>query len=109
MNAFSALSDGTRREIVRLVAMEGGLGASEISQNFQMSSPAISQHLKVLREARILRMEKAAQRRIYTLDVAGMDEIETWILETRNLWKKRMDRLDAHLQRKKKERKDGKI
>ncbi|MBR30730.1 MAG: transcriptional regulator [Spirochaetaceae bacterium] len=108
MNAFAALSDGTRRDIVRLVATRGQMASSEISENFDMSSPAISQHLKVLKESRVLRMEKKAQKRIYTLDESGMDEIESWLLETRELWKNRMDRLDAHLQAKKKEKRNGK-
>lgn len=107
MNAFAALSDGTRRDIVRLVAQKGAMASSEISTNFDMSPPAISQHLKVLREARVLRMRKEAQKRIYTLDDFGLGEMESWILETRSLWKNRMDRLETHLETKKKERKDG--
>ena len=52
MNSFAALADNTRREIVRLVAKNGELTSTEISQNFEMSPPAISQHLKILKEAK---------------------------------------------------------
>ncbi|MCW7492193.1 metalloregulator ArsR/SmtB family transcription factor [Leptospira sp. 2 VSF19] len=94
MNTFAALADDTRRDIVRLVAKKGELTSSEISQNFQMSSPAISQHLKVLKESKVLIMKKNAQKRIYSLNQQGMQEMEDWILEIKNLWVKRLDRLD---------------
>ena len=97
INAFSALSDGTRREIVRLVAKRGALSSTDISQNFQMSAPAISQHLKILREAKVLTMKKDAQRRIYSVDNTGMNEIQTWLSETIDLWNNRLDRLEKYL------------
>jgi DNA-binding transcriptional ArsR family regulator len=104
MNAFAALADDTRREIVRLVARNGGLTSTEISQNFERSAPAISQHLKVLKEARVLQMKKEAQKRIYTLNESGMNEIEDWILDIKNLWERRLDRLDRYLKKMKKEK-----
>ena len=94
MNAFAALADDTRRDIVRLVAKNGELTSTEISQNFPMSPPAISQHLKVLKEANVLQMKKDAQKRIYSLNQSGMKEMEDWIIDIRNLWTKRLDKLD---------------
>lgn len=108
MNAFDALADDTRREIVRLVARNGKLTATQIGENFDMSAPAISQHLKVLKEAKVLQMTKDAQRRIYSLNEGGMQEMEDWLLEIHTLWKKRLDRLDAYLQKMKKEKSNGK-
>lgn len=108
VNAFSALSDDTRRDIVHLVARRGELASTEIGANFSMSAPAISQHLKILRDARILQMRKEAQRRIYSIDEAGFGEVESWLADVRKLWTRRLNRLDAHLQKKKKERTDGK-
>ena len=108
MNAFAALADDTRREIVRLVARNGKLTATQIGENFDMSAPAISQHLKVLKEAKVLQMTKDAQRRIYSLNEGGMQEMEDWLLEIHTLWKKRLDRLDAYLQKMKKEKSNGK-
>jgi DNA-binding transcriptional ArsR family regulator len=104
MNAFAALSDDTRREIVRLVARKGELTSTEISQNFEMSPPAISQHLKILKEAKVLNMKKDAQKRIYTLNDSAMDEVQSWLLEIKNIWNKRLDRLDRHLIKMKGER-----
>lgn len=104
MDAFAALADETRREIVRMVAKNGRLTSTRISQNFKMSPPAISQHLKVLREAKVLQMEKEAQMRIYSLNESGMLEVEDWLEDIRNLWSKRLDRLDQYVQKIKKER-----
>lgn len=104
MNTFTALSDETRREIVRLVAKNGELTSTEIFQNFEMSFPAISQHLKILKEAKILNMKKDAQKRVYTLNGSGVDEMEKWLLDIKNLWSKRLDRLDRYLLKMKKER-----
>lgn len=104
MNAFEALADNTRREIVRLVAKNGELTSSEISQNFKMSAPAISQHLKVLREARVLQMKKDAQKRIYSLNETGMAEVGDWLVEIRDLWNKRLDKMARYLLNLKQER-----
>ncbi len=108
MNAFAVLADDTRRDIVRLVAKNGELTSTEISQNFHMSPPAISQHLKVLKEANILHMKKDAQRRIYSLNQKGMKEMEDWILEIQNLWIKRLDKLDRYVMKLKTERSNDK-
>src|SRR5262245_9656980 len=97
MNAFAALADNTRREIVRLVAKNGELTSTEISQNFEMTAPAISQHLKVLQEAKILYMKKDAQKRIYSINDSGINEIEDWLKDITNLWNKRLDNLEKYL------------
>ena len=104
MNAFAALADDTRREIVKLIAKNGELSSSEIGQNFRMSSPAISQHLKILREAKILNMKKDAQRRIYSLNDSGINEVDDWILNIKSLWNKRLDNMEKYLLKIKRER-----
>lgn len=104
MNAFTALADNTRREIVRLVARNGELTSTRISRNFSMSAPAISQHLNVLQEAKILLMKKDAQKRIYSLNASGMDEVEDWLLDVKKLWNKRLDNLEKYLLEMKEEK-----
>jgi DNA-binding transcriptional ArsR family regulator len=104
MNTFAALADDTRREIVKLVARNGELTSTEISQNFNMSPPAISQHLKILKEANILNMNKDAQKRLYSINGSGIDEMEKWLLDIKGLWNKRLDRLDRYLSKMKGER-----
>lgn len=104
MNAFAALADDTRREIVRLVAKNGELTSTEIGENFNITAPAISHHLKVLKSAKLLNMKKEAQKRIYSLNGSSVSEMEDWILEIIDLWRKRLDKLDRYVLKLKKER-----
>jgi Bacterial regulatory protein, arsR family. len=60
---------------------------------------AISQHLKVLREARLVRVRVEAQRRIYSLDPAGLGEIDAWLRSVRQFWSGRLDALERELRR----------
>jgi len=64
-NVFNALAEPTRREIVEMLANKGRLPAAAISKRFKCSAPAISQHLKVLREAHIVTVETRGHQRIY--------------------------------------------
>ena len=94
MDAFFALSDPTRRAILELLAQHGELPASEIAGHFPMSAPAISQHLKVLREANVVTMEKRAQQRIYRINPQAVQEVENWAGRMKQLWQRRFDVLD---------------
>jgi DNA-binding transcriptional ArsR family regulator len=95
MNVFSALVDPTRREILELLAKDGPLSATDIYTKFQASPPAISQHLKVLREARLVKMEKRAQQHMYQINLEGMLEVEGWARQMTQLWSQRFEALDA--------------
>jgi DNA-binding transcriptional ArsR family regulator len=101
MDIFFALADPTRRKIVELLAISGPLPASEICRHFPVSSPAISQHLKVLREAQLVQMEKQAQQRIYCINPASMHELEDWAGRLSRLWNERFDALDRLLEQEK--------
>src|SRR2546429_8550380 len=76
---FNALAEPTRRGIIELLATKGQLSATDICDNFDVSPPAISQHLKVLREANFVRVEKRAQQRIYKINREAMSELENWV------------------------------
>jgi len=94
MDKFSALGDSNRRRIVELLAKQGPLTASEISSNFTVSPSAISQHLKILRESGLIRMKKHAQQRIYEIDAAAMQEMESWARQVTERWNERFDSLE---------------
>jgi|SRR5579872_306969 DNA-binding transcriptional ArsR family regulator len=94
---FYALAEPTRLEIVELLAENGQLPATSIYENFEVSHPAISQHLKVLREAKIVEMEKRAQQHIYRLNTDAMQEVELWAKHVADLWNERFDALDKVL------------
>ncbi len=97
MSVFSALADPTRRSIVELLARSGQLSATDIGKKFPISSPAISQHLKILREARLVQVETRAQQRIYAVDPSGIEELEEWLNRTRRFWSVHLDALEKQL------------
>jgi DNA-binding transcriptional ArsR family regulator len=96
MLSLAALADPTRRRIVEMLAVRDRT-AGEIVQAFDMSAPAISQHLKVLREAKLVAVRAEGQHRIHSVDPDGLDEIEAWLRKTRRFWEKRLDALEAAL------------
>src|SRR2546427_12161046 len=98
---FNALAEPTRRSIIELLASKGQLSATDISDNLDVSPPAISQHLKVLREANFVRVEKRAQQRIYRINPDAMSEIEQWIQKMTQRWNDRFNILDEILEREK--------
>jgi DNA-binding transcriptional ArsR family regulator len=85
MDKFSALADERRRRIIEILARHGELAATEIYEHFGVSAPAISQHLKVLREAHLVQVEKRAQQRIYRINPDAMLEVEEWSRRLRRL------------------------
>lgn len=103
MDVFSALAEPTRRQIIELLSTHGKLSSSDISHKFSVSAPAISQHLKVLREANLVQMEKRAQQRLYKINRDKLSEIEAWVKQMTNLWNSRFDQLDKVLAGEKKE------
>lgn len=106
MDMFIALADPTRRTILELLATSGELSATAIYEQFPVSPQAISQHLKVLREAHLVEMEKHAQKRLYRLNPQTLSQFEEWVQQTKQRWSERFDALDAVLESEKK--KEGK-
>jgi DNA-binding transcriptional ArsR family regulator len=97
MDKFSALADPTRRSILEMLAHHGPLSASEIGARFDVSPPAISQHLKALREAGLVQVEKRAQQRIYRINPSAVHEVVDWARQLAQLWDQRFDALDQVL------------
>src|SRR5262249_5402598 len=96
MDALAALAEPTRRRIVEMLAQRE-LSAGEIADRFEVSAPAISQHLKVLREAQLVRVRAEAQRRIYELDPDGFGELDQWLTHIRQFWRGRLNALERRL------------
>jgi DNA-binding transcriptional ArsR family regulator len=97
MDTFSVLAEPSRRRVVEILAHRGELSASEICAEFDVTPQAISQHLRVLREANVIRMEKRAQRRLYSFNLRSMDQIQAWTSAMTKSWNNRLDRLDKVL------------
>jgi len=96
MQSLAAIADPTRRRIVELLA-EREHTAGELVEEFDLSAPAISQHLNVLREAGLVTTRAEGQSRIQALNPAGFDNLENWLQKTRSVWSGRLDALEREL------------
>ncbi len=85
-----------------MLAARGNLSASDIYSRFKSTPPAISQHLKVLREAKLVRVEKRAQKRIYYINPEPMRELQKWVRQFEAVMEERYQALDRVLEIEKK-------
>jgi DNA-binding transcriptional ArsR family regulator len=95
---FAALADPTRQRIVEMLA-GGALSSGEIASRFALSPPAVSQHLKTLKGARLVSVRADKQRRIYELNPEGMAELSDWVARIRAFWNPKLDALEEALKR----------
>jgi DNA-binding transcriptional ArsR family regulator len=94
--AFHALADSTRRAMVeRLTAQP--MTVSDLAKPFEMSLPAVMQHLSVLETAGLIRSHKAGRVRTCRIDPVAMRLVEHWMLDRRGEWESRFDKLDDYL------------
>lgn len=96
MNSFAAIAEPTRRQIVEMLAA-GPLSSGQIAERFNVTPPAVSQHLKILRAAQLVDVRSDAQRRIYSLNRQGVEELSAWIDSIRRFWGPRLDALEDKL------------
>jgi DNA-binding transcriptional ArsR family regulator len=99
---FMVLADPTRREIIGLLA-ERERSAGELVAVFPVSQPAISRHLRVLREAGLVRVRGEGQRRIYRLDAAPLAELDAWLARYRRFWSARLDALERRIEERRRD------
>ena len=98
MDAFEAIAEPNRRRILDLLRA-GERPAGEVVEALAISQPGVSKHLKLLREAGLVRMRADGQRRLYSLAPGQLGEVEAWLASHRDYWKGRLDALEAHLER----------
>ena len=101
MDVLRALAHPVRWGILQRLAAEPGICACDFTEFFEVSQPTISVHLKVLREARLVRVCVDAQKRLYQLDPAGLAEIDRWLARVRRFWTGRLDNLERELRKRK--------
>jgi DNA-binding transcriptional ArsR family regulator len=100
MDVFSAVAEPTRREMLVLLA-KGELSAGELGEAFpRLTQPAVSRHLRVLREAHLVEVRPQAQQRIYALRPERLRELDRWVSIYRPFWSDRLDSLESHLDKK---------
>ena len=107
MHAFDVLGDPVRRRILELLAdgeQTAGAVSETVRAEFGISQPAVSQHLKVLRESGFATVRADGTRRLYAVDAAPLREVDAWLERFRGFWSQRLDALGTELARGRRER-----
>src|SRR4029078_2072478 len=107
MHAFDVLGDPVRRRILELLAdgeMSSGAVTAVIQAEFGISQPAVSQHLKVLRDSGFATVRPDGTRRLYAVGSEPLHDVDRWLDRFRGFWEQRLDSLETELARGKRER-----
>ena len=107
MHAFDVLGDPVRRRIIELLAdgeLSSGAIAAVVQREFGISQPAVSQHLRVLRDSGFAKVRPQGTRRLYAVEPAPLREVDEWLGGFRSFWEQRMDALETELARGRRER-----
>jgi DNA-binding transcriptional ArsR family regulator len=102
VHAFDVLGDPVRRRILEILAegeQAAGVIAVQIQREFAISQPAVSQHLKVLRDNGFATMRPDGQRRLYAVDPEPLRAVDDWLDAFRRFWAPRLDALDTEIAR----------
>ncbi len=102
MDALAAIADPTRRRILELL-IGGEIAAGDLADEFSMTRPGVSRHLRVLRESGLVSSRAAGQRRLYALDPRPLAELDAWLEPYRRFWAQRLDALDTEIRRGRRE------
>jgi DNA-binding transcriptional ArsR family regulator len=95
-DVYAAIADPTRRGILDLLAGDGR-SVTELAAPFRMSRPAVSQHLRVLREAGLVSEQRSGRQRIYRLAPDGLREVDLWLASYRRFWRTKLAALGEYL------------
>lgn len=107
MHAFDVLGDPVRRRILELLAdgeQPAGAVSSVISEEFGITQPAVSQHLKVLRDNGFTTVRAAGARRLYSVNTAPLRDVDAWLDRFRRFWTPHLDALATELARGRREK-----
>jgi DNA-binding transcriptional ArsR family regulator len=108
MHAFDVLGDPVRRRILELLAegeQSSGAVTEVVQREFGISQPAVSQHLRVLRDSGFATVRADGPRRLYAVDAGPLKEVDAWIARFRGFWEEKLDALAVEVARGKRERK----
>ena len=96
-DVFQAIADPTRREIIRLVAKQS-LNVNAVAEQFDISRPAVSKHMKILEECGLVEIRDEGRERYCTAKLDGLREVSGWVEQYRELWDTQLNNLDNYLQ-----------
>ena len=95
--AFEVLAEPSRRRILDLLR-EGEQPVGHVVERLALSQPAVSKHLRVLKEAGLVDVRPEGQRRLYRIRAAPLEEVDAWLAPYRRFWNERLDDLERHLE-----------
>jgi DNA-binding transcriptional ArsR family regulator len=95
-DVYAAIADPTRRRILDLLT-DAGRSVTELAAPFRISRPAVSQHLRVLRDAGLVSEHRAGRQRIYQLEPAGLREVDLWLRSYQRFWRAKFSALGEYL------------
>ncbi|MEO3407460.1 metalloregulator ArsR/SmtB family transcription factor [Mucilaginibacter sp. CAU 1740] len=96
-DVFQAIADPTRRDIINLIAFKP-MNLNAIADNFDVSRPAISQHIKILMECGLIDIKKRGRERYCEPRLKQLNEVAQWVERYRRLWEEKFDALDNLLE-----------
>lgn len=96
-DVFQAIADPTRREIINLIAHKS-LNLNSVAENFQVSRPAISKHIKILMECGLLVINQQGRERYCEAKLEKLNEVSDWVEQYRKFWNAKLDALEIYLE-----------
>jgi DNA-binding transcriptional ArsR family regulator len=106
-DVFQAIADPTRRAILGLLATQA-LTLNAVAENFDISRPAVSKHVKVLTECGLIKMKQQGRERYCEARLSGLNEVSDWVEQYRAFWESKLDALELYLDQLQKTKKHGK-
>ena len=107
-DVFQAIADPNRRAIISLLASQK-LTLSDVAKHFAISRPAVSRHIKILAECGLVVIRQQGRERYCEARLEKLDEVSSWLEQSRRVWNQRLDRLDEYLSKlQQKEKSHGK-
>jgi len=95
-DVFQAIADPTRREIINLIAHKN-LNLNSVAENFDISRPAISKHIKILTECGLIEIHQQGRERYCEAKLAKLNEISDWVEQYKEFWNNKLDALEKYL------------
>ncbi len=102
-DVFQAIADPTRREIINLIAHQS-LNLNAVADNFNISRPAISKHIKILTECGLITIKQQGRERYCEAKLDKLNEVQTWVTQYKQFWEQKLDSLDKFLAKTQKKR-----
>jgi DNA-binding transcriptional ArsR family regulator len=103
-DVYSAIADPTRRALLLRLAREGEKNVTDLLEPFSISQPAVSKHLRILREARLVRSRKEGRIRLYAVEASKLREVHDWVTHFEKYWDEKLDALGNYLDKQKRKK-----